>query len=495
MTQLEPLLREMAVAFPDRLAIQCRDRRLTYQQLLYSLDALTDQLGQTTNMRIILLLPDGIASYLCHLRFFLDGAVVVPVTTQATTAGIRALCQKVRPHLIVTNSPLRMRHAAALQGLACLAVQADEADAPSGVEFDTIGMETFVARREQCSDPAVTDLRLLVFTSGSTGDPKGVCLSEANILAAAGMNVSSLSLDSLRKSLVTVPLYDYYGFIQIYSHLLAGTGYIFGESIAFPEQIFRRIRNGDVTDLVLVPHTLREILRLSRGARLEVLKKLQYITSSSDVLTAKLLEDTFAANPELKVFNIYGLTEAGRACYRKIEASSQRSGSIGRPAPGVEIIIDSPHGELGEIVIRGPNVMRGYFEGIEANQVTFKACTEMRTGDLGFYDDNGEIVLAGRRDHMLNIKGAKIHPAEIERIALQIPGVAEALAQACVQDGGQRGICLDIVTVNGTCDMAAIRAHLRRNLLPAFFPAEVNIVSALKRTELGFKVIRKKEVT
>ena len=58
--------------------------------------------------------------------------------------------------------------------------------------------------------------------------------------------------------------------------------------------------------------------------------------------------------------------------------------------------------------------MRGYFEGIEANQVTFKACTEMRTGDLGFYDDNGEIVLAGRRDHMLNIKGAKLHPAEID---------------------------------------------------------------------------------
>jgi len=331
---------------------------------------------------------------------------------------------------------------------------------------------------------------MIVFTSGSTGEPKGVCLGESTILAAARMNVSFLGLDSARRSLLTVPLYDYYGFIQIYSHILAQSGCILGESIAFPDQVFQRIRDEQVTDLVLVPHTLREMLRVETGERHETIRRLQFMTSSSDALTPELLQQAFQVHPGLKIFNIYGLTEAGRACYQKIEASSALSNSIGRPSPGVEIVIDHSNGGPGEIVIRGPNVMRGYFQGIENDRVVFKPCTEMRTGDLGYFNEHREIVLLGRRDHMFNIKGAKIHPVEIERIALQAPGVADAQARTDLDANGEVFILLDLVPANDGCDLEQVRAHLRRNLMPLFFPRELNIVPALKRTELGSKIIR-----
>src|SRR5205807_667964 len=107
-----------------------------------------------------------------------------------------------------------------------------------------------------------------------------------------------------RKSLVTVPLYDYYGFIQIYGHILARAGYIFGESIALPNPIFTRIISEQITDLVLVPHTLRELLRLATGERAEAIRRLNFMTSSSDALTPELLAQAFAVNPSLAVFNI-----------------------------------------------------------------------------------------------------------------------------------------------------------------------------------------------
>jgi acyl-CoA synthetase (AMP-forming)/AMP-acid ligase II len=287
-------------------------------------------------------------------------------------------------------------------------------------------------------------------------------------------------------------LYDYYGFIQIYSHLLARTGWIFGESIAFPESIFRRIPEEGVTDLVLVPHTLRELLKLAVGKRREALQSLQFMTSSSDMLTPELLKKAFEVNPALTIVNIYGLTEAGRACYRKIGAASESSNAIGRPAPGVEIVIDSPAGtEPGEIIIRGPNVMRGYFRGLQGDRIIFDPCSEMRTGDLGRIDERGEIVLLGRRDHMFNINGDKIHPVEIEQVALRAPGVADAQARTAAGPGGEVVIILDVVPTENGFDLEQVRSHVRKNLSPSFFPREFNVVTAVKRTELGSKIIRR----
>jgi acyl-CoA synthetase (AMP-forming)/AMP-acid ligase II len=212
-------------------------------------------------------------------------------------------------------------------------------------------------------------------------------------------------------------------------------------------------------------------------------------------LTPELLKDAFETNSRLKIFNIYGLTEAGRACYRVIEASSPPSNSIGRAAPGVEITIEGSNGEPGEIIIRGPNVMMGYFQGIQDDLVTLKTCTEMRTGDLGYYNERDEIELLGRRDHMFNIKGEKIHPAEIERIAVQAPGVADAQARTSADTNGDIFVLLDVVPGNGAFDIGQVNTYVRKHLSPAFFPREIRVVPDLRRTELGSKIIRRQAST
>jgi long-chain acyl-CoA synthetase len=488
MNNIERSLRETARRSPDRIAVECRGRRLTYQELLHLLEAFALTSGSLRDRRIVLLLPDGIASYLCHLHCFQSGGIVVPLTIRAPSSKIRTLCEKVCPHFVVTNDTLCKRHASVLNDFRCITINGDNPQ----LQWDGLDNGQFVpAENGSKTDSQSDDLRLIVFTSGSTGEPKGVCLGESNILAAAGINKTLLLLGPLRTSLVTVPLYDYYGFIQIYSHILAGATCIFGESISWPESLFRRIRDQRVTDLVLVPHTLRELLRLSVGERQEALSSISFMTSSSDSLTPELLSKIFRVNPGLTVFNIYGLTEAGRACYRRIVRSSPPSSSIGRASPGVEIAIEGTAGEPGEIVIRGSNVMRGYLQGIDNERVLFQPCAEMRTRDLGYYDEDGEIVLIGRRDHMLNIRGSKLHPAEIELLALQVPGVEEAQARLGADSNGEPIIRLEVVPKNAHCDVDKIRARLRRHLNPLFFPGQIELVPHLTRTELGSKLIRR----
>ena len=259
-----------------------------------------------------------------------------------------------------------------------------------------------------------------------------------------------------------------------------------------PDQLFQRILDEKVTDLVLVPYTLREIVRLIKESNNNAIKNLKFITSSSDILTADLMKQAFDLNPDMKIFNIYGLTEAGRACSKEIGRSSITTNVIGKPSKGVEIIIDGPEGEPGEIIIKGPNVMLGYLQEIDKEEVIYKPCSQMNTGDIGYYDKNGDIILVGRRDHLINIKGSKIHPAEIETLALQIPGISDALAHTGTNEKGNTIINLDIVSADEKGDLNALRTHLRKYLPPYFYPREINIVPHISRTELGSKILRRR---
>jgi acyl-CoA synthetase (AMP-forming)/AMP-acid ligase II len=338
--------------------------------------------------------------------------------------------------------------------------------------------------------PSQEETRFVIFTSGSTGVPKGVCLSEKNILAAADMLVQFLPLTPQTVSLVTVPLYDYYGMIQVFGHILGGASYLFGFTGILRHPLFSKLREQQCTDLVLVPHTLRLLLAPPRDDATAALRSVLRITTSSDLLTPDLLETLFALCPGVTVVNVYGLTEAGRACYKAIQRQTPVSRSIGLPSPGVQITIAGDRNNPGEIIIRGPNVMNGYLTGIKDNRIQFSPTTEMRTGDLGYYDDHGEIVLLGRRDHMINLMGMKIHPDEIEMAALRVPGITEARAKLAQGPQGGQEIHLEAVCPDQRVTAEQLTENMRATLPRAFVPARVTFVSSLARTDIGAKILR-----
>ena len=477
---------------PDGHGIQFKRRLLTNYELRTALTVLRAELGGLRGVRVVLLLPDCLEAYLLYLYLFLEGAVLIPVSVQSVGARVQQICEKVQAELIITSKFLFCAHRTVLDVYPCLLI-----GSPAGVESSPLQYEWAGRTASAKLAGAVFSegreaerVRFIIFTSGSTGTPKGVCLTENNILSAADMMVQFLPLDAATLSMVTVPLYDYYGMIQVFGHILGRGAYVFGMNSSVPGPLLTAVRNLGCTDLVLVPHTPRVLLGAHEPSVRFAFKTLRRLTSSSDMLTEELLEKLFCISPNVTLMNIYGLTEAGRACYRSIKSDTPFSKSVGVPSPGVEVDIRGGRADrVGEIIIRGPNVMIGYLERVEAGQIAFTPCNEMPTGDLGYLDANGEVILLGRRDHMINLMGMKIHPCEIEMAALKL-GVTDA--RAIVSDGGNDGrvIHLDVVCPASNVTAERLISSLRNSLPRVFVPKTVSFVETIQRTDVGAKIIR-----
>jgi len=467
------------------------DRTLSYNDLARLIRSPEFAAIDMVGARVIVVLPDGVIAYLTHLLLFLKRAVHVPLSTKSSSERVASIVAGVKPHFLLTTRALAARHADVLSFPGKVIALDD--GAPEGTMAGQALLSALASTvADFCAEP--TNIRYIMFTSGSTGEPKGVCLSAANIMAAAQMNVKALGLDSKRRSVVGVPHFDYYGLIQIHSHVVAGASIAYGGALMFPADIERRL--GDrATDLVTVPFALAHIARQVRQHRLKSFGALDVITSSSDMLTDHLLAEVFDLNPAVRIFDIYGLTEAGRACFGEITRENFNERFLGRPAEGVSIKLskESSSDNVGEIIIAGPNVMAGYFRGIEGEHLLIKHFAEMRTGDLGARSDCGRIRLIGRIGHMINVRGNKIHPIEIERIATSFDGVIDARA-TCYRIDGEAKIRLELVVGDHEAFVESdLRQALQRGLPLALVPAHITYHKALQRTEIGSKIMRHME--
>jgi acyl-CoA synthetase (AMP-forming)/AMP-acid ligase II len=395
---------------------------------------------------------------------------------------LSALIKRVQPHLVVTSSHVLQKHRHALNTTAILTFHP--------IQRDSHELNCELIHRHRLDSPSrPTDVRAIFFTSGTTGAAKGVCLTERSILAAAHMMIDFMRFTPERKTVVTPPLYDYYGFIQMPAHLLAGASIVVGQNSFSPKDIGEAIRSHRATDIALVPYVLRRILDYAHMERHSTFAHIRHLQSSSDVLDAVTVNRAFSISPALSIYDIYGLTEAGRACCKIIKKGDQLDGTIGAPSTGVRIRLDAPNHDEGEIIISGPNVMGGYLDAIVDDEIRFEPASEVRTGDIGRFDNFGNISLLGRRDHLLNLHGQKIHPREIEAAALSCSLVLDARARLGFDRKGIKGIHLDVVAEDASA-LDALRKHLNHTLQSAFMPVAISVVERIERTELGSKIVR-----
>jgi malonyl-CoA/methylmalonyl-CoA synthetase len=399
-----------------------------------------------------------------HVAALRLGLVVVPVNTAFGAAEIGAVAAAADPALAVLDDPGR------LPGVPSTGVAVDLPGGPAP-DLDVAGPD---------------DTALLVFTSGTTGTPKGVPLSHGNLLATSAAIEVAWRWAPGDRLLLALPLFHVHGLgVGLHGTLLAGASAVILPRFGV-DAVLDAIAAARATLMFGVPTMW---VRLAASSRVAELGALRLCVSGS----APLDPSTFAALEAgigSPVIERYGMTETGMLVSNPYDGD-RRAGSVGLALPGVEVRLEEREGggePAGEILVRGPNVFAGYRGGVGAD--AFAADGWFRTGDLGRADPDGYLRIVGRAKELIITGGFNVYPRDVEEVLRDHPGVADvAVVGVPDPEWGERVVACVVASDAGATGAAALLAWAAERLAPYKRPREIRFVDELPRNAMG-KVVR-----
>ncbi|KAI8324860.1 acetyl-CoA synthetase-like protein [Martensiomyces pterosporus] len=361
-------------------------------------------------------------------------------------------------------------------------------DSDKGINLSVLGSAEAASSAQEYApvEPTPDDVALLLHTSGTTGRPKAVPLTQAN-LARSMLNIASTyKLTKDDRSFIVMPLFHVHGLIgATLSSLFAGGSVVvpprFSASHFWPE-----FTATHANWYSAVP-TIHQILL--RHELPEPIPAIRFIRSCSSALAPTVLAQ-LEEKLNAPVLEAYAMTEAShQMCSNPLPPAKHKPGSVGIPQ-GVELTILDDEGNkvhLGEVCIRGPNVTHGYLNNPEANAKSFTPETHwFRTGDQGYIDEDGYVILTGRIKELINRGGEKISPLELDAVLLKCPGVAEAVSFAVSDEMYGQEVNAAVVPREGaTVTEEQVREFMAQNVARFKVPKRVFVAESLPRTATG----------
>lgn len=345
--------------------------------------------------------------------------------------------------------------------------------------------------------PAVSRLTVdpvsMIYTSGTTALPKAVVSTHQQVLFAAEAIQRVLCYRPDDTVYSPLPLSFDYGLYQLYLGALSGAHVWLGRPTEIGPPLLTHLSRSQATVLPAVPTVADALARLLQRAGQRNLK-LRLLTNTGAAMPQQTLDELRSACPNLRVQLMFGLTECKRATIMPVDGDLARPGSSGRALPGTEVfVIDEqgnrqPPGTTGEIAVRGPHVMSGYWRRPELTAQRFHRAEglfpELRTGDYGRLDDEGYLYVTGRRDDLYKANGFRVSAAEVEAAARRVAGVRTA---ALLPPDGPRPALL---FVTGEVTPAQVLHAMREQIEEFKIPPHCSALDTLPRTGNG-KVDRK----
>jgi len=337
----------------------------------------------------------------------------------------------------------------------------------------------------------------IIFTSGSTASPKGVMLTHNSIIANTDSIIQYLQLKKSDRVLVVLPFFYCYGLSLLHTHLRVGGQIVLNNNFIFFGTTIKNLNSYQCTGFAGVPSHFQILLRKTDLFRNSEFPHLRYVTQAGGKLHTTFIEEFVQAFPKISFFVMYGQTEAtARLSYLPPGMLSEKSGSLGKGIPGVEIkVVDTKGkpvlpGETGEIVARGKNVMSGYFDDAEE---TAKALRNgwLHTGDLATIDEDGYIYLTAREKEIIKVGGKRVSPKEIEAVIAMLPGVIDCSVVAVEDELLGEGIKATIVVAedNSSLSEEAIRNFCATKLSKYKIPTVIEIKKNISLSATGKKSI------
>ena len=431
------------------------------------------------------------------------GAVFMPVNPQTKADKLTYLLNDSAAKVLITHSVLAEVAAQAVGQAPDLAlvIRVEAADARSGHELAGKPQMSFTAAvtAEASLQPTPTidqDLASIIYTSGSTGEPKGVMVTHHNMVSAATSISTYLGLRADDIIINVLPIAFDYGLYQILMASRVGASVVLQRSLAFPVRVLETMVRERVTVLPGVPTVFSMVLNLSSLASFD-LSALRLVTNTAAALSEAQIRQIRGAFPQATLFSMYGLTECKRVSYLPPEQLDIRPMSVGRGMPNEEVwLVDEtgrrlPNGATGELVVRGSNVMRGYWkkpvqtaERLRPGDLPGEMY--LYTGDIFRTDAQGYLYFVGRKDDIIKSRGEKVSPREVENVLYGMEGVLEAAVIGVHDDVLGHAVKAFLVLKAGYSysERDVIRyclGHLESFMAPKY----VVFVEALPRTDTG----------
>ena len=423
---------------PERLFLIHESDRATYGEVEQAANRIAHLLlenGVRRGDRVGLLAHNSRLTVECYYGALKAGAVVVPLNTAADGRTLRGFLVDCGATALLAGPRFEKavsEAVAALPGLKLLVVPdpAKLGETPAHINVLAHAAATSASNTPPRLTPTDLELASIVYTSGSTGQPRGAMLSHLNLVSNARSIVSYLELSARDRVLQILPFYYVYGKSVLNTHAAAGACVVIENRFLFPGTALDTLQNEACTGLSGVPSTYAILLNKTDFAE-RSLPSLRYLTQAGGPMSPELTKRLMAAQPRARLFVMYGATEASaRLTYLDPHELPEKAGSIGKPIPNVEMRVLREDGsecsvdEPGELVARGSNIMRGYWG---APEETAQVLTEhgYHTGDLGRRDADGFLWVVGRKKDMIKAGAHRIAAKEIEDAILEYKDVHE----------------------------------------------------------------------
>jgi len=478
------VLEHATKCYPSSTAIVDGDQRVTYRELGDNVGRMMSVLrnaGVTEGSRVAVLAQNSLQFIELWLAVPMVGATLAPLNTRLTSHELRPIIEEYDPAILFTDGDL--------------AEARDLVESKTLVQAMGDELAALVAAEEPSQpSPNVNedDVMSVVYTGGTTGRSKGVMLTHRNRLSDALSMVIATRLTASDVWLNCSPVFHTSGTFCLLPTFWVGATMVV-ENKFDPSLYADRVHAESVTVGFMVPKMIQDVLDVlePNDPRLDTLR---FLGHGGAPITEPLLKDACDRLPGLEFASLYGSTELAPMAtlfqHQELHSGGGRFASCGQPVLGVEVRVIDDSGdpvqarEVGEVAVRGPNLMKGYFRRPDA---TAEAIVDgfYRTGDLGYLDEDGYLYIADRKKDMIISGGENIYSLEIETVIAEFPGVIEVAVFGRPDEVWGEAVCATVVA-SEEIDLEALRLLCRERLAGYKQPRHIEVVATpLPRTPAG----------
>ena len=465
------LLRNNAEKYPAKIGFIDEENGITFQKMLKSVEKFSSsELLKNKNQTIGLILENSIEGIIAYLGIINSGKIVHIIPPNITEKNFINQIKSSKPSVIICSEKNQTNFS-----------NFNHKDVPIYTNEEIISKSTI-----QEKIPDINKIAYLIYTSGTTSEPKGVPISHEMIEFTTKNIVKILGYSKNDIDLTPLPLYHSFGLGCLHTSIYVGSTFVLLKNTNNLENILNSLKKFNATTLAAVPATLTKLLRFENHYLKEKFSNIRLVITNSTSIPKNTVNDLKIILENRKLATYYGLTEASRSTFMIFNENSKLDESVGKPAPGVKIKIKKIDKklEIGEIFVQGKNVIKNYWD----NSIADKNLEDgwLQTNDIGYFDNDENLFLVGRNDDVINIGGEKVIPSEIEEIIKQIPEIEDAVAFGIDNKIFGKTIKVNVIKKkNSNLEKIKILSYCLKNLEKFKIPSKIEFVDKIPKNEYG----------